>query len=216
MNELSSNELTTLAYKKVKAMILSNQLKPGQKIVQDKLALDLGISRTPLRSALQMLEAEYLVESIPRKGVVVRRFSDEQIIEVYDCRIALEGMAIRCFTETATQSKINKLRKFFHLYRTKAEEIDEEAYQKEDIKFHDFLIQNCGNDFLIRLFQQGNLLEFIAQIGLIRSPEETLPEHLSIIEAISDRDIDLAEQLGKNHLLISKNLVMEKINKKSE
>jgi len=65
--KLTNDELGNQAYKKVKSMILTKKLKPGQKIVQDKLAADLGISRTPLRTALQMLEAEYLVESLPRR-----------------------------------------------------------------------------------------------------------------------------------------------------
>jgi len=119
MAELSNKELSGLAYNRVKEMVLNGQLKPGQKIVQDKLAKSLGISRTPLRGALQMLEAEYLVESIPRRGVFVRTFDDEKIIEVYDIRIALETIAIRKFTELATLKDIKKLKSFFHYEKWK-------------------------------------------------------------------------------------------------
>jgi len=216
MSELSANELKTLAYKKVKEMIISQQLLPGQKIVQDKLAATLGISRTPLRGALQMLEAEHLIKSIPRRGVVVQEISDERIIEIYDCRIALEGMAVKSFAERATTAQINKLQRFFRAYRDSDKKIDHKSYQAEDTKFHDFLIASSGNDFLKQLFQQGNLLVAISQIGLIREPEETLNEHFAIIQAISDKNPDQAERLIKEHLLISKELVIKKFNMKKE
>lgn len=91
-------------------MILTKELIPGQKIVQDKLAQGLGISRTPLRSALQMLEGEYLVESVSRRGVFVRKFCDEEIVEICDCRMALEGRATHLFTEIATPEDVAKLK----------------------------------------------------------------------------------------------------------
>ena len=213
MSDLNANELTTLAYRKVKEMIISQELKPGQKIVQDKLAIDLGISRTPLRSALQMLEAEFLIESIPRKGVIVREFSNDKIIEIYDCRIALEGMAVRLFTENISEVQSNKLKKFFQSYIDKKKPINIKKYQIEDTKFHDFIIANCGNSFLIKLFQQGNLLTWINRIGLVRPPEETISEHLAIIEAITDKDVEQAEILAVDHLEKSKKLIFAKMKK---
>lgn len=211
MNELTNKELSSLAYKKVKEMILSNELKAGQKIIQDKLAEDLGISRTPLRRALQMLESEYLVEFIPRRGVIVRSFPHEKIIEVYDCRIALEGIAIRRFTEQATQANIAKLKTFFQPFINKTE-INDKKYKEADGKFHDYIIKHCGNDFLGKLFHRSNLLIFMHQIGLVRPASETLLEHLQIIEAISNKNIDLVEKLSIEHLLKSKKLIIQKMN----
>ena len=97
--KISNDELSVKAYKKVREMITEGRLQPGQKIIQDKLAEELGISRTPLRSALQMLEREQMVESLPRKGMAVKAFSNKEIVEVYDCRIALECMAVKTFAE---------------------------------------------------------------------------------------------------------------------
>ena len=204
---ITTDELSKKAYKKVKKMIVSKKLEPGKKIVQEQLADKLGISRTPLRAALQMLEAESLIESIPRKGVVVREFSDDEVLEIYDCRIALEGTAIRLFTEKASQSEIDKL---YHLLSPfEKGEIDELAYQKADSKFHDGIIKNCGNSFLYSLFQKGNLLVCIDMIGLVRPPHETLQEHLDIVSAIHGRDADLAEELIKVHLEKSKQLILK-------
>jgi len=206
---ITADELSKQAYKKVKKMIVSKKLVPGQKIVQEQLADKLGISRTPLRSALQMLEAESLIESIPRRGVVVREFSDAEIIEIYDCRIALEGTAIRLFTKKASQSEIDQLRNLLSPFE--GDKIDERSYQKTDSEFHDGIIKNCGNTFLYNLFQKGNLLVCIDMIGLVRPPQETLQEHLDIVSAIHKRDVDLAEHLIKHHLEKSKKLILKKL-----
>ncbi|TGV01311.1 GntR family transcriptional regulator [Flavivirga rizhaonensis] len=210
MDKIFNNELSAQAYNKVRAMIMSKELAPGQKIVQDKLAETLGISRTPLRSALQMLEGEGLIESIPRKGVIVKEFSDIEIVEIFDCRMALEGTAVRLFTNHARPSEINDLRKLFSPFLNGG--IDDSAYQQADAKFHDMIMKGSGNGFLHRLFQQGNLLVCMDLIGLLRLPDETLPEHMAIIEAIEKRDPDLAESLAKEHLDKTKQLILKKIN----
>ncbi|GAA3605496.1 GntR family transcriptional regulator [Flavivirga amylovorans] len=210
MNKIFNNELSAQAYNEVRAMIMSKELAPGQKIVQDKLAETLGISRTPLRSALQMLEGEGLIESIPRKGVIVKEFSDIEIVEIFDCRMALEGTAVRLFTNHARPDEIKKLRDLFSPFLDG--DIDHSAYKNTDAKFHNMIMEGCGNGFLNRLFQQGNLLVCMDLIGLLRLPKETLSEHIAIIEAIEKRNADLAESLAKKHLNKTKQLILKKIN----
>ena len=210
MSKISNDELGAQAYKKVRSMIISKKLVPGQKIVQDKLAESLGISRTPLRSALQMLEAEYLVQSVPRKGVIVKEFSDKEIVELYDCRIALEGTATSLFTSVASDAEIDRLTGLYQPFLEGP--IDTRKYQIADSNFHDSIIQGCGNSFLTKLFKHGNILLIIDMVGLIRPPEETLNEHLDIISAMKKRDSELAELLIKSHLAKSKQLILSKIN----
>lgn len=209
MSQILNNDLGLIAYKKVKAMIIAKKLLPGKKIVQDKLAEDLGISRTPLRTALQKLEAENLIRSIPRKGVVVREFSDKEIVEIYDCRIALETTAVRLFTEVASDAIVSKLRLLFEPFING--EINVSKYQKADSEFHKTILENCGNNMLNQLFQQGNLLLCIEMIGLVRPPQDTLTEHLDIISAIEDRNTQLAESTAKVHLDKSKELIQNKM-----
>ncbi len=208
-----SDELSVQAYKKIRKLILSKKLKAGQKIVQDKLAEQLGISRTPLRSALQMLEAEYLVESIPRKGVIVKEFSNKEIVEIFECRIALEVTAIALYTKKATKSDVEKLYNLFDPFVKDPSAINPVTYRLVDMKFHDTIISHCGNEFLTKLFHKGNLLVCIDLIGLIRPPEETITEHIDIIKAIENKDIPLVTSLAKSHLDISKQLVINDMNK---
>lgn len=210
MTQITNDELSSLAYKKVKAMIIAKKLIPGKKIVQDKLADDLGISRTPLRSALQKLESENLVQSIPRRGMIVRQFSDREIVEIYDCRIALECTAVRLYTEKAKDPDIKKLKALFDPFIGK--KINVSKYQKADSVFHNTILENCGNQMLYQLFTKGNLLVHIEMIGLVRPPEDTIQEHLDIISAMAKRDIDKAELFAKAHLNKSKELILTKMN----
>ncbi|CAM3577643.1 GntR family transcriptional regulator [Zobellia roscoffensis] len=210
MRKIANNELSDQAYKTVRAMIMSKELMPGQKIVQDKLAEDLGISRTPLRTALQMLEGEGLIESVPRKGVIVKEFTDKEIVEIYECRAAMEGVAIRLFTERASNEEINALRSMFQPFLKG--KIDLEYYKKVDAQFHEAILKGSKNEYLHRLFRQGNLLVSMDAIGLLRFPDETLSEHINIIDAIEKRDADLAESLAKLHLDKTKQLILKRMN----
>lgn len=209
MPHLLTTELSSLAYTKVKSMIIAKKLVPGKKIVQDKLAEDLGISRTPLRTALQKLEAENLVESIPRRGVIVKKFSDAEIIEIYECRIALETAAVRLFTNVATAFDILKLENLFKPFIKG--QLNIQKYQNADSEFHSTILEKSGNRLLNELFKKGNLILCIDMIGLVRPPEDTINEHLEIIEAIRQRDVDLAESLTKSHLEKSRILFQQKL-----
>jgi len=204
--KIAATELTAQAYHRVRAMIRATELKPGQKIVQEKLAAQLGISRTPLRSALQLLEGENLVVSVPRRGMFVRKYSPEEIDHIFDCRVALEATATRLYTKIASVEMIDQLEAIFDPFSSLMK-IDAKAYQKADSRFHQLLIEGCGNPFLQRLYKQGNILVCLDLIGLIRPAEETMSEHSAIINAIRSGDGELAEKEMKHHLVISQHLL---------
>ncbi len=212
---IKNDELGLQAYKELKKMILNGGLIPGQKIVQEKLAAEMGISRTPLRVALQMLEAENLIEPKSKAGFQIRVIDYKEILEIFDCRIALESTAARLLAENIMLKDIQRLEKFFKPFQQTLP-VNFEAYKKVDAQFHHFILENCGNKFLNRLFQQGNLITYIERIGLIRTPEETLQEHLDIVDAIAQhRPLD-AEQAMRIHLLKSKEIVEAKIIKENK
>ncbi|MEM6628163.1 MAG: GntR family transcriptional regulator [Bacteroidota bacterium] len=208
--KLFNEDLGNQAYKVLREIILSGQLTPGEKIVQDKLAKELGISRTPLRTALNRLESESLIESIPRRGVVVKKFSPEEIIHIYDCRIAIEVMAIELFTRKASGEKLRKLDQFFLSFTPG--EISHEKYREVDQDFHSYILANCGNNYLQKMFYQSSMMGSIQMIGLVRPPDETLGEHYALIEAVKNRDIYLSRSLMHSHLALSKDLVQSKLN----
>ena len=104
------------AYQILKAMIMDRQLLPGEKIPQEKLAEDLGISRTPLVNALKFLEKEKLVQSIPRRGFFMRTFTKKEMISIFELREVLEGLAARKAAQKITDNQIVQLGKFFRQF----------------------------------------------------------------------------------------------------
>ncbi|UCH23542.1 MAG: GntR family transcriptional regulator [Deltaproteobacteria bacterium] len=192
------------AYLILKNMIISRKLLPGEKIPQEKLAQDLGISRTPLVSALKYLEKEKLVEAIPRRGFYVRLFSKEEMISIFELREVLEGLAARRAAFNIRDSQIQKLRRFFKQFRKSTDITDIKGYATEDRRFHNFVTGIGAKEFLKSILENYNIISYSYQLvsleGLVRPPNVTIREHRAIIDAISDRDADSAEDLMRQHL----------------
>ncbi|MEQ8337760.1 MAG: GntR family transcriptional regulator [Cyclobacteriaceae bacterium] len=208
-NIIQHNDLSQPVYERLKEMIANGSLPPGQKLIQEKLATELGVSRTPLLKALQTLEHEMLVESIPRRGVYVRQISTQEMIDVYDCREAVESMAIRLVIERASDIEVLKIKKVFEPFVNKVS-IDMKKYRKADERFHDMIIDLSKNPVLKRMSQLSDIHKRVYQYGLIRPPEETLIEHMNIADALLKRDIELADRELRNHIGLSRHELNQK------
>ncbi len=184
-------------------MILKNELKPGEKLLQEKLASQLGVSRTPLLKALQMLEHELLVESIPRRGMYVKKLSVDEMNEIYEVREAFECMAVKLTIRKLTPAKLEKLKKKWQPF-VNNNNIDFKAYQAADESFHSLLFELAGNQVLKKAFDLSFIHSRVIQMGLMRPPEVTLPEHLQLLEAIEQKNENLAVQLMSQHISKSK------------
>ncbi len=199
----SHENLDQKAYLIIKAMINDRRLAPGDKISQELLAGELGISRTPLISALKYLEKEKLVEAKPRRGFFVRAFDRQEMISIFELREVLEGLAARRAAMAVTDRQIDQLRHFFSDYTGKGPITNYRNYCREDRRFHNFVTQIAAREFLESILSSYNIISFSYQLvsseGLVRSPDETLGEHLAIIEAISNRDPDIAENRMRGH-----------------
>lgn len=204
------------AYAIIKNLIIERKLLPGEKIPQEKLAHDLGISRTPLVSALKFLEQEKLVESIPRRGFFVRLFSKEEMASIFELREVLEGLAARRAAVKITDSQIEKLNLFFKQFAGQANISDLKVYAREDRQFHNFVIDVGAKEFLKGILQTTNIISFSYQVlnseGLIRPPNETIPEHLAVIKAIGERNPEAAENLMRLHFKKSLAYIRREIN----
>lgn len=191
------------AYLIIKAMIDDRRLAPGDKISQERLAGELGISRTPLISALKVLEKEKLVEAIPRRGFFVRAFDRQEMISIFELREVLEGLTARHAAAAVTDSQVGQLRKFFSKFSGGEPITDYREYRQEDRRFHNFVTRIAAQEFLESVLSSYNIISFSYQLitseGLVRSPDETLGEHLTIIDAICHRDPEAAESMMRLH-----------------
>lgn len=207
MKPIEHSTLSKPIYDTLKEMILDNQLKPGQKIIQERIAAQLGVSRTPLMKALQMLENEMLVESVPRRGMFVRTVSSKELIDLYYCRESIECMAVRLATERCSTKQIEYLSKLFAPFLSQKGKMDKTKYQQADEEFHNSIMSFCDNAILAKMSKLSQVLSMVYSLGLLREPEETLPEHLDIIEAMQQRDTALAEQKMKEHIQASRDIL---------
>ncbi len=190
-------------YQIIKNMIEERTLLPGQKIAQDKLAKELGISRTPLISALKFLEHEKLVEVKPRRGFFVRLFDTREMIGIFEIREVLEGLAARRAAQCITDEECKVLRQLFADFKDQKDIIDIAAYSKADRQFHTMITQIASREFLTTMLQTFNIISLayqnIPRGGLIRNPNDTFKDHEAIIEAICSRKQEKAENLMKDH-----------------
>lgn len=173
------------------------------KLDERRLAENLGVSRTPIREALSRLEQEGLVETIPRKGAFVVRKTKAEILEMVYVWAALESMAARLATQRASDEEIGRLRELFGTFDKPggaSAQIDE--YSDTNIKFHQSIMALSKNAILQALAEPlfVHMRAIRAQTITERDrASRSIIDHMNIIEAIEQRDTELAERLVREH-----------------
>jgi len=170
-----------------------------------QLAEKLGVSRTPIREAIAMLEQQGFVKSIPRRGVMVLRKTKREVIEMIQVWAALEGMAARLVSLNASGKDIARLRKLFEEFNDSHKPSDYVGeYSTANLTFHQTLIEMTGSSVL-RSMTEDILLHVrgIRQITIGRDDRasQSIKDHLAIIDALERRDTELAEKLSRDHTL---------------
>ena len=169
-----------------------------------KLAQDFGISRTPVREAMAQLESEGFVRLVPRRGIYVVRKTKREVIEMITAWAALESMAARLITQTATADQIAALRKMFTTFEKGQVRAHLDEYSEVNIEFHQSIIKLSGNRVLIDLAE--NLFTHMRMIRRKTIVEKdradrSMRDHMNIIEALEARSTDRAEELVRDHAL---------------
>ena len=169
-----------------------------------QLALDFGISRTPVREAMAQLEREGFVRAVPRRGIYVVRKTKREVIELITAWAALEGMAARLITENASAEEIASLRKMFAKFENGELHARLDEYSDVNIEFHQSIIRMSRNGVLISLAE--NLFTHMRMIRRKTIGEQdraarSIRDHMTIIEALEARDTVRAEALVRDHAL---------------
>ena len=206
-------DLSYQVYLKLKEMILDEEFKPGEKLLQEKIAQMLGVSRTPLHKAFQMLEDEFLVESIPRRGIFVKQVDVDELLDSFECREVLEGLAAKKVASKITTEETASLKEIFKPF-VGIRDIEIDKYHKSDQQFHNEIIRISGNKILTKMELVSTVMYKTNYHGMFRLPHETLPEHLALIEAFEQKKSVVAEELMREHL--HKSIVAIKIKLKYE
>ncbi|MEL7567343.1 MAG: GntR family transcriptional regulator [Dehalobacterium sp.] len=187
--------------------IISGKFAPDDHLIEEELAKQLNVSRTPIREAIRKLELEGLVRRSPRRGVVVRKFSLEDAEEIYDLRSVLEGYAARLATKNISMDQINKLKSLLSEMKESIKNGNTIGEMDLHKKWHLTLYAASKNSRLERLLNDyADYLQFFRTLAL-QNPgrlNETTEQHESLIHAIESGDSELAEKVAREHVVRGK------------
>ena len=187
-------------YARLKRLIADGQLTPGQRILQEKLARDMGVSRTPLVNALKRLAQERLVEWVSRRGIYVKQFSLKEMAQLFEVREGLEPIAARLAATRISPAEVRAFKKVFGGFSKKPSSAEVQRYLKCDRHFHWRLVELTENPHLAAAMESVNMMISAYQVGVPRSLAESLPEHQAILEALRCRDPDASEAAMRVHI----------------
>ena len=195
------------AYTALRNVIVSSDVYRSRadiRLDERQLAQDFGISRTPVREAMVQLEREGFVRSVPRRGVYVVRKTKGEVIELIQAWAALESMAARLITQSASDEDIAGLRRMFATFEDDKLHAKLDEYSEVNIDFHQSIIELSGNQALIQL--AANLFTHMrmirgATIGEDDRVDRSIRDHMNIIQALEARDTARAEELVRQHAL---------------
>ena len=196
-----STSLEENVYYRLREMILSGELVSGEKLVQEDLSARLGVSRTPLRAAIARLDGENFVWMSSRGEASVSEFGLRQIAELFEIRAVLEGLICRLLAPNIELKHTIYLRSLMESVAGAVETGDDAKYREADVEFHTHLTNQIPGGNLGRLLEPVHtIMRMSLSQGILRSPAETYPEHMAIIDALEARNADKAEQAMIDHI----------------
>lgn len=196
--------LREYAYQQIRQRILLAEAAPGEPLAADRLAQELGISRTPVREALQELAKEGLVELVPHKGAFAARFSRRDVEEIFQIRAALEPLAAETAAANIPQEELETLQAYLEETRKKLKMGDTAAHFDFDARLHDTVLRYAPNRRLashVALLKDQLQLIWLVAAGLGRDHiHRSDEEHDQILTALARRDGPTARKAMAHHL----------------
>ena len=195
--------LSQKVYRILKTRIIKGDLKPGEKLLENKIAEQLGVSRTPIREALRELAAEGFVKMSPNQGVVVSNVSVKDIQEVLQIRGVLEGLAARLAAKLINGEEIKELEKFLKQMEHYTNKGNALAFSEMDAEFHELILNICGNNRLIQIHKNLSDQTHRYRIRSLSIPgrlKDSLNEHQEIVEALKRKDSEKADRVSQEHV----------------
>jgi len=211
--------LSKKVYRILKKEIIKGSFKPGEKVLEGKIADQMGISRTPVREAIRVLAAEGFVILSPNQGVVVRSVSAENIREVLQIHSVLEGLAARLSCEVINEEDLKELENCVNKMEKLANKKDSSTYSEVDLKFHELIVNICRNKRLVQM--RKNISDQaqryrISSLSIPRRLKESLKEHQKILEAFKTKDPKKADSTSQKHIQNALKNILVNVIKKQE
>jgi DNA-binding GntR family transcriptional regulator len=191
--------------------IVDGRLAPGQRLKEEEIAQELGISRTPVREALLVLQSEGLVEAPPNRGARVREFAAGDLDELYQLRALVEGYAARRAAARISAEELRTLEESCERFDALRAEDDLIDLVKENLFFHSTILEAAGSEQLRRWAREVVEIPLVYRSYFWYSPEQKLVSehyHKQIANALASGDGERAEMIMKEHVLEARDFLL--------
>lgn len=205
-------------YEMLKEAIFSGELEPGERIIETRLADEMGISRTPIREAIRHLESEGYIESMDNGGVRVSEITEDDIKEWHEIKLVFDELAMKKTVDNITEEIIEILKEDLNKVEKaiSQEKIDDEEIIKLNTDFHNTMYEISGNKLIKTIKEDYQKYNYMMRKYLSKIEgrhQQALLEHKQILEAIINRDKEKVVKLSQKHRESSKEALLNKLEK---
>ena len=204
--QLQMNEylpLRDVVFQTLRQAILKGILQPGERLMEIHLAQKLGVSRTPVREAIRMLEQEGLAITIPRKGAIVAGMTEKDMQDVLEIREALEELSVQVACDKITDEEIAELQKNMKNFEHSLKSGDLKKMAQADVEFHDVIYRATDNPKLINMLNNLREQMYRYRVEYLKNPqnhEQLLQEHEAIYKGIVEKDKSAVTEMIRKHI----------------
>ena len=207
MKKLDYEDLQERVYREIKEMMLRGELRANEKLGQEALARRLGVSRTPLLRAFSKLEKDMFVVSIPRRGVFVKQFSLEELVNIYDIRLRLEPLGAYEAAQSSNPEAAARLEELSRAFSEAVSRNDVASIKSADYALHMEIMRQSRNILLVDILSTFNIILISNMKGLQKPAAKSESEHKLLVQAICSGASEDAESVMYDHILESRNVL---------
>lgn len=195
--------LRDVVFNTLREAILKGELKPGERLMELQLAARLGVSRTPIREAIRMLEQEGLAVTIPRKGAEVAKMTEKDMEDVLQVREALDELAATIACEQMTQEELTELMRAMHEFEESTKTGDVKRIAESDVKFHDIIYHATRNPKLVSMLNNLREQMYRYRVEYLKNEKiypKLLKEHQEIAEGLATKNKEKVTAMMHQHI----------------
>jgi DNA-binding GntR family transcriptional regulator len=214
MREFPDLPLRDVVFKTLRRGIHQGLLVPGERLIEEQLAERLGVSRTPIREAIRMLELEGLVAVLPRRGAVVSNITSKELNDVLEVRLFLEKFAAGLACGRITPEAVEDLERAEKLFAEAVEQGDYNKMAARDADFHGLLYKAADNNVLLKLIDNMQEQMYRYRLEYLKDKDihqKLIGEHGDIVNSLKNRDREKAEETAVRHIEEQRRYILELI-----
>ena len=208
--------LRDVVFHTLREAILKGELKPGERLMELQLAAKLGVSRTPIREAIRMLELEGLAVTVPRKGAEVAKMTEKDMEDVLQIRRALDELAVGLACDNMTEERLAELHEALIRFEESIETGDVKQIAQKDIEFHEVIYQTADNTKLVNLLNNLREQMYRYRVEYLKNDDVypvLIEEHKKIYEGLKHKDKKMVVELVGSHVVNQEIMVKNIIHK---